>query len=191
MEKGTIIAIISASAALVSAFMALAAWWYNREISKAVISLDNVKVEGNRVEPGKLVVNIMYILRNGGKETLHIKELSVGHIDFRSKVFTKIGKKPILNPIHGGGVFNYSSTFHINIDSGISNQEIGNILPRVVGKHAIVLRLRYQSDSVFSKSIKTEKYFLGYEGYGAVYQLTEEEYDQIKDVLPVEFKVDA
>lgn len=189
MEKTTI-AIIATTAALVSALMAFISWWYNRELSKASVSLVEVKVDGKRVDKDKLSINFLFLFKNVGKETLKISELRLGHIDFKKKIFEQVGKKPILNPIHPESVFNYSTSFIMNVDPQIPNERIGDILPTIAGKHAIILKLKYKGSSIFSRKETTVKYFLGYEGYGAVYQLTEDEYREIEGVLPQEFKVE-
>jgi hypothetical protein len=49
--------------------------------------------------------------------------------------------------------------------------------------------LKYKGSSIFSRKETAEKYFLGYEGYGAVYQLTEDENKEIEGELPQDFKV--
>ncbi len=189
MEKTTI-AIIATTAALVSSLMALISWWYNRVLSRAAISLVEVKVDGKRVDKDKLSINFLFFLKNVGKETLKISELRLGHIDFKRKIFEQVGKKPILNPIHTESVFNYSVSFIINIDPQIPNERIGYILPTITVKHGIILKLKYKGSSIFSMKEIPVKYFLGYEGYGAVYQLTEEEYKEIEGELPQDFKVD-
>jgi len=182
------IAIIATAAALVSSIMAFISWWYNRELSKAAVSLVEVKIDGKRVDKDKLSINFLFLFKNVGKETLKITELRLGHIDFKKKIFEQVGKKPILNPIHPESVFNYSISFIMNVDPQIPNERIGDILPTIAGKHAIILKLKYKGSSIFSRQETTVKYFLGYEGYGAVYQLTEDEYREIKGNLPQEFK---
>jgi len=184
------IVIIATTAALVSSIMAFMSWWYNRELSKAAVSLVKVEVDGKRVDKDKLSINFLFIFKNVGKETLKINELRLGHVDFKRKIFEQVGKKPILNPIHTESIFNYNTSFIINIDPQIPNEKIGDILPRIVGKHALILKLKYKGTSVFSRKEIPLKYFLGYEGYGAVYQLTEDEYREIEGELPQEFKVD-
>jgi len=184
------IAIIATAAALVSSIMAFISWWYNRELSKAAVSLVEVKVDGKRVDKDKLSINFLFILRNVGRETLKISELRLVHVDFKKKIFEQVGKKPILNPIHTGSIFNYNISLIVNIEPEIPNEIIGDILPRIVGKHALILRLKYKGTSIFSRKEVTIKYFLGYEGYGAVYQLTEDEYREIKRKLPQEFMAD-
>lgn len=189
MEKTTI-AIIATTAALVSSLMAFVSWWYNRELSKSAVSLVEVKVDGKRVDKDKLSINFLFLFKNVGKETLKISELRLGHIDFKRKIFEHVGKKPILNPIHTESVFNYPASFIINIDPQIPNERIGDILPTIAGKHAIILKLKYKGTSIFSRKETEMKYFLGYEGYGAVYQLTEDEYREIEGELPQDFKVE-
>jgi len=184
------IAIIATAAALVSSLMAFISWWYNRELSKAAVSLVEVKVYGKRVDKDKLSINFLFLFKNIGQETLKISELRLGHIDFKKKIFEQVGKKPILNPIHTESVFNYSISFMINIDPQIPNEKIGDILPTIVGKHAIILKLKYKGASIFSRKETVVKYFLGYEGYGAIYQLTEDEYREIEGELPEDFRRD-
>lgn len=187
MEK---IAIIATTAALVSSLTAFISWWYNRELSKAAISLVEVKVDGKRVDKDKVSINFFFLFKNVGKETLRISELRLGHIDFKRKIFEQVGKKPILNPIHTESVFNYSISFIINIDPQTPNERIGDILPTIAGKHAIILKLKFKGSSIFSRKETPVKYFLGYEGYGAVYQLTEDEYREIEGELPQDFRVE-
>ena len=189
MKKMTI-AIIATTAALVSSLTAFISWWYNRELSKAAVSLVEVKVDGKRVNKDKLSINFLFLFKNVGKETLKISELRLGHMDFKRKIFEQVGKKPILNPIHTESVFNYSISFIINIDPQIPNERIGDILPTIAGKHAIILKLKYKGVSIFSRKETSMKYFLGYEGYGAVYQLTEDEYREIEGKLPQDFRVE-
>ncbi|MEW6675545.1 MAG: hypothetical protein AB1348_06040 [Nitrospirota bacterium] len=152
------IAIIATTAALVSSIMALISWWYNRELSRASVSLVEVKVDGKRVRKDKLSVNFLFIFRNVGKETLKISQLHLGHVDFKRKIFEKVGKEPILNPIHTESIFNYSTSFIIDIDPQIPNEALGNVLPTIVGKHAIILKLKYKGTSVFSRKEMTIKY---------------------------------
>ncbi len=182
--------IIATSATLVSAIVAYKSCRYNRELTKAAVSLVKVEVDGKRVDKDKLSINFLFIFKNVGKETLKINELRLGHIDFKRKIFEQIGKKPILNPIHTESIFNYNTSFIINIDPQIPNEKIGDILPRIVGKHALILELKYKGTSDFSKKEIPIKYFLGYKGYGAVYQLTKDEYREIEGELPQEFKID-
>ena len=186
----TTVAIIATTAALISSLMAFTSWWYNRELSKAAVSLVEVKVDGKRVDKDKLSINFLFLFKNVGKEMLKISELRLGHIDFKRKIFEQVDKKPILNPIHTESVFNYSISFIINIDPQIPNERIGDILPTIAGKHAIILKLKYKGSSIFSRKETTVKYFLGYEGHGAVYQLTEDEYREIEDELPQDFRVE-
>lgn len=187
MNRVSVIAVI---AALVSAIAASISWWYNRELSKAAISLVDVKVEGKRVVKNKLSINFLFLFKNVGKETLRINELQLGHVDFKRRIFEQVGKKAILNPIHTESVFNYSGSFMIHIDPQIPDQALRNTLPKIVGKHALILKLKYKGISFFSRKEISMKYFLGYEGYGAVYQLTEEEYREIEGELPSDFKID-
>lgn len=188
--ENTTIAIIATTAALVSSLTAFISWWYNRELSMAAVSLVDIKVDGKRVDKDKLSIQFLFLLKNVGKETLKIGELRLGHIDFKRKIFEQVGKKPILNPIHTESVFNYSVSFIINIDPQIPNERIGDILPTIAGKHAIVLKLKYKGSSIFSRKEIPVKYFLGYEGHGAVYQLTEDEYKEIEGELPQDFRVE-
>ena len=181
-------AVISSIAALFSFFMAFISWWYNRELSKAAVSLVEVKVYGEKVDKDKLRINFLFLFKNVGKETLKITELRLAHFDFKIKNLTLGDKKRILNPIHAESIFNYPFSFTILIDPQISDEKIGNILPKIVGKHAIILKLKYKGCSIFSRK-ETIRYFLGYEGYGAVYQLTEDEYKEIEEKLPQEFRV--
>jgi len=188
--ENTTIAIIATIAALVSSLMAFISWWYNRELSKAAVSLVEVKVDGKKSDKDKLSINFLFLFKNVGKETLKISELRLAHIDFKGKIFEQVGKKPILNPIHTESIFNYSVSFIINIDPQIPDERIGDILPTIVGKQAIILKLKYKGSSIFSRKETSVKYFLGYEGYGAVYQLTEDEYREIEGELPQEFRVE-
>jgi hypothetical protein len=189
-EMTLAIAILATVAALVSSLMAVISWWYSRELSKAAISLVEVKVYGDRVDKDKLRINFVFIFKNVGRETLTIKELRLGHIEFKSKIFQQVGKKPILNPIHTESVFNYSIPFTVDIEPQIPNEKIGDILPTIAGKHAIILMLKYRGRSIFSRKETAVKYFLGYEGHGAVYQLTEDEYREIEAALPQDFRKD-
>lgn len=181
---------IAVLAALVSAIMAFFSWYYNRELSKAAISLVEVKVDGKRIDKDKLTINFLFLFKSVGQETLKISELRLGHVDFKRKIFEQVGGKPILNPIHTQSIFNYSISFQINIDPQIPNERIGDILPTIVGKHALILKLRYKGTSIFSMKEIPIKYFLGYKGYGAVYQLTEDEYREIEGELPQDFRID-
>jgi hypothetical protein len=186
----TTIAVIATIAALVSSVMAFTSWWYNRELSKAAVSLVEVKVYGKRIDQHKLSINFLFLFKNVGKETLRISELQLGHIDFKRKIFEQVGKKPILNPIYTESIFNYPVSFIINIDPQIPDERIGDILPTIVGKHAIILKLKYKGSSIFSIKETLVKYFLGYEGYGAVYQLSEDEYREIEGEIPQEFRIE-
>jgi hypothetical protein len=181
--------IIATSAALVSSFMAFISWWYNKELSKAAVSLVDVKVYGEKVDKDKLRINFLFLFKNVGKETLKITELRLAHFDFQIKNLTLGDKKRILNPIHAESIFNYPFSFTILIDPQIPDEKIGDILPQIVGKHAIILKLKHKGCSIFSRKETTIRYFLGYEGYGAVYQLTEDEYKEIEEKLPQEFRV--
>ena len=181
-------ATIATIAALISSIMALISWRYNRELTKAAISMIDVKINGERPERNRLKINFLFLFKNVGKETLRIRELSLGHVDFGSKVFEIVSKKLILNPIHSEAIFNYATSFLLEIDPTISNETIGNVLPRVIGKHALILKLTYNGTSIFSKRINEVKYYLIYEGYGAVSQMSEEEYKEIETVLPNEFR---
>jgi hypothetical protein len=78
----------------------------------------------------------------------------------------------------------------ITINPNISDEDLPDLLPNLVEKHALVIRLAYKGDSLFSRREKCEKYFLGYEGRGAVYQLTMEEYEDMEAELPTKFKKD-
>lgn len=187
--ENTIIAVIATASALISSLMALISWWYNRELSRATISLMEVKVEGKRVDKDKLSINFSFFFKNVSRETLRISELRFGHYDFRGKIFEQIGQKSILNPIHAESVFNYQISFTINIDPQIPTEKIGEILPAILGKHAIILRLKYRGTSVFSRKEISLKYFLGYEGYGQPYYLTRDEYREIEKELPQEFRL--
>jgi len=76
--------------------------------------------------------------------------------------------------------------------SGHSNiVDIGNLTgrkrPEWVGHHAIIFRIKFTG----SISGKNEiKYFLGYKGKSAVYQLTDQEYNEMERYLPDDFKRD-
>jgi hypothetical protein len=170
--------------------MAFTSWWYNRELSKATLSLMEVRVDGKRADKDKLSIDFQFLFKNVGKETLKISELRLGHIDFKRKIFEQVGKKPILNPIHTESIFNYSISFIINIDPQIPTERIGYILPTIAGKHAIILKLKYKGSSIFSRKETSVKYFLGYEGRGEAYLLTEDEYKEIEDALPQDFRVE-
>jgi len=187
---------VAVIAALISAFFAFLSWrcasltWeYNRELSRPAISLVDVKVNGERVGKDKLKINFLFLFKNVGKETLRINELLIGHVDFQNSIFERLDKKVILNPIHPEAIFNYGISFLININPEITNEEVGRILPSRIGKHAIILTLKYKGTSVFSKKEIIEKYFLGYQGFGAVYQLEEQEYKGIEQILPKEFRI--
>jgi hypothetical protein len=171
--ENTTVAIIATIAALVSSIMAFISWWYNKELSKAVVSLLDVKINGKREDKDKLVINFLFIFKNVGKETLKINEVCVGHIGFDGKKFEYVGEKSILNPIHPESIFNYSISFTVNIDLNIPDEKIIEILPTIIGKRAIILKLKYKGILIFSKKETEVKYFLGYMGYGSVYQLTE------------------
>lgn len=116
--------------------------------------------------------------------------MRLGHFDFSRKVFEQVGKKLVVNRIHGDSIFNYNSSLSITIKSNISDEDFPDLLSNLVEKHALVIRLAYKGDSLFSRREKCEKYFLGYEGRGAVYQLTMEEYEDMEAELPTEFKKD-
>lgn len=186
----TVATILATGAALISAVAALVSWWYNREISQATVSLAEVKVTGSRIAPDRVKIDFLFVLKNAGKETLKILELRLGHYSFGNKVFEQVGEKPILNPIHGGTIFNYSTTLSTTIDPKTLNKAIGVIMPKVVGKHALILTLEYKGQSFFSRSVKQDKYYLGYKGLAGVYQLTEQEYDEMKGDLPSDFAKD-
>jgi len=181
---------VAVIAILVSFSMASASWWYNRELSRAAISLVEVKVDAKRSDKDKLKISFLFIFENTGRETLKITELDLGHADFKRPIFEQVGKTPILNPIHGGAIFNHSLSFGMPIAPEIPDEAIGDILPKIIGKHAIILRLKFKGSSIFSRKEIVEKYYLGYEGFGAVYQLTMDEYEKIETVLPQEFQVD-
>lgn len=183
------IAILAISAALWSAVMAFLSWYYNRELSKAAIALMEVKVDGKRLSKDKLSINFLFIFKNAGKEAAKISELRLGHVNVKAKIFEQVGKKPILNPIHADSMFNYSNSFSISIDPQIPDDKVGEVLPNIVGSHAMIIFLKYKGKSIFSKE-QVQKFFIGYEGKGAVYQLTEDEYKMIEGTLPQEFKVD-
>jgi len=91
--------VIATIAPLVSSIMAFISWWYGRELSKAAISMVDVKVSGQRVAEDKLGVDFLFLFKNVGKETLRIRELRLGYIEFNRKVFEIVGRKPIFNPI--------------------------------------------------------------------------------------------
>lgn len=180
---------LAALAALISAIMAFASWYWNREITQATISLTDVKVNAERIESGKLKINFLFIFKNIGNEKLKINKLQLGHFNFNSKIFEKVGKKPILNPINGGSIFNYSNSFIYPINPQIPDKKIGSVLPNIIGKHALILCISYKGKSVFSIKEKSDIHYFGYDGHAAIYQLTEEEYGNMKDDLPSEFKI--
>jgi|Deesub1362B_J571_1020462.scaffolds.fasta_scaffold06994_3 hypothetical protein len=94
----------------------------------------------------------------------------------------------MVNLVQPGSIFNYSVSFLVNIDPRISNEEITEKGAEIIGRHVLILVLQYRGTSIFTRKTKTDKYFLGYEGRGAVYQLIAEEYEKIADKLPDEFK---
>jgi hypothetical protein len=182
--------IIASSAAFISAVMALISWWYNRELSKGTVGLTEVKVTGSRDSADSVKIDFLYLFKNTGRETIRLTDLRLGHFDFNRRVFQQASKKVVANKIHGGSIFNYNNSLEISLSPDVSDEEIPHLLPRFAGKHALIIRLTYQGDSLFSRKEKCEKYFLGYEGRGGVYQLTMEEYEDMESGLPSEFKKD-
>jgi hypothetical protein len=85
-------AMIATVAALVSALTVLISWWYNRQLSRAAVSLIKIKVNGKRVDKDKVSINFLFLFKNTGKETLKIRGLCLGHVDFKRKIFKQVAK---------------------------------------------------------------------------------------------------
>lgn len=186
------IAIIGVGSALVSACMAFLSWWYNRELSKATVSLvgTGVKVGRKRVGRDSVDIHFLFRLKNVGKETLRITELCLGHFDFKRKTFEQVPKTSIPNPMHREAEFDYQFAWEADIDPQIPDEKIADTLPIIVGKHALILSLKYKGTSLFPRRETSVKYFAVYEGY-KIHQLTsEDEYREMEGHLPQEFRAD-
>lgn len=183
------IALIGVASALVSALMALASWYYNRELSRATISVVKVEIHHRRVKKDKLRLDVLWTFKNVGNETLKITHDRFGVIDFERRRFEEIPERPMLNPVHRGGSFGILLPFTtMDIDPQTRDEDIPDILPKI-GKHALILSLKYKGTSLFSWRDASLKHFVRLEGHNGVYQLSEDEYREIEEHLPQEFRV--
>lgn len=183
---------ISAIAVLICAIMASASWWYNRELSQGAISLTDVKIDYETKEKNKLYIKFRFILKNTGRETVKVSKISVGRIDVDTKKFDEVGRKPVMNPMHGQSIFTYHAALKRDIDPAISNsnKEISKFLRENVGKQVLILKLEYRSTSFFSPKQIVTKYFLAYNPGVGYDQLTWDEYEEIESGVPICFRVD-
>lgn len=182
-------AALSALAAGISAYMAYKSWDFNKELSQAKISLVDVKVDGRRIQPNQVELRFLFIFKNVGKEPLTIDERTWAHFDFKSSTFTHAGNTHgLVNAIHPEAEFNHPAILNLNdIDGNLTDAQIEALLPEWIGHHAIIFRIKFTG----SISGKNEiKYFLGYRGKSAVYQLADQEYIEMEPYLPDGFKRD-
>ncbi|MBC8183699.1 hypothetical protein H8E88_21610 [candidate division KSB1 bacterium] len=178
---------ISSIAAVIAALMAFASWYYNKEITKGLLSLYDVKVSGSRVEQ-QVSIEFLFLFKNIGHQNIKIEKIQLGHYDFKRKVFENISKPLVVNDIYPESIFNYSNSFSMNIKQDISNEQLSSKLPTLVGKHCMIMSVDYKVKSIFSIGTKSLKSYFGYVGKGAVYQLTIDDYKEMSNNLPNEFK---
>jgi hypothetical protein len=183
--------IIAAGAAVISFVMAFVSWWYNREISRGRPALTEVKVTGHRPAPDKLQIKFLYLFTNRGRETLTVRNVRLLHFDFQNKTTKRVGRSVVSNLLHPRSIFNYNSSMLLDVNPDVSDEELERRLPALTGRHAFVVCVTYRTQSLFSWKEKTDKYFLGYEGRGAVYQLTQEEYDTMESHIPRDFRSES
>lgn len=181
-------AVLSALAAAISARMAYKSWDYNKELNRANISLLNVKLEGRRTAPNQVELQFLFIFKNVGKETLTIDERTWAHFNFKNNTFTHAGNTHgLVNAIHPEAEFNHPAILYLNdIDSNLTDAQIDALLPEWIGRHAIIFRIKFAGGISGKNEIK---YFLGYKGKSAVYQLADQEYIEMEPYLPDGFKL--
>ena len=179
--------VVAAVAAAISAWTAYKSWDYNKRLTRATISLEEVKVDGMRQEPGKLRIRLLFIFRNVGDEPLSVIERTWGHFDFKSTVFTHVGNdRGLVNKIFPGGIFNHPAILYLTaLDPNLSNEKVVSSLPDWVQKHAIAFLIRFQGERSSEQAVR---YYVGYKGKSNVFHLTDEEYLEIEKFLPEKFR---
>lgn len=180
--------VLSAVAACIAVLMAFVSWYYNRETSKGMLSLYDVKVSGNREKPDTCKIQFLFLFRNIGHHPLLVKKLQLGHYDFTRKVFQNVSKPLVVNDIYPESVFNYSTSFVLQVSPEVSDEQLSEQLPKLAGDHSLILIVQYEVKSLFSFGTRTLKSFFGYDGHGAVYQLTIDQYRDMEGTIPDEFK---
>ena len=180
-------ALLSAGAAVISSAMAFKSWTYTRRMTRANVSLLEVKVEGKRVSSRKVDFQLLFILKNIGQVSLEVIELETAYFEFGSKQFVLLTEgHSIVNRIHSEAVFNHPVKFSLdNIDPNLSNEQVATTMPQWVGRVAFILALTFRGEGEKQQSVR---YYIGYKGLG-VYQIARTEYEEMEPYLPEALKL--
>jgi len=180
-------AIIATMAALVSAFLAYMSWDYNKFLTKATVSLEDITVILKKESSTSANLKFLYLLQNIGQEPIRINKIDCGYYNFKADTFVEIySDHRILNTIYPGAKFNQPVSFDITgINPLLSNSEIENFVPEWVGKIALIMIIEFKGDRSKKQLIK---FYSGYEGLSKTYQLSVKEYEKIKERLPALYK---
>lgn len=184
-----IISILVAFAVIWSSVSTSRIWQHSIEISKADVALQSPEIKRRRLPSNDIVqFYFSFPFKNLGKEGALILDVQLGLIPFKTMEFRLTSKKPVINKMHSGTTYNYQHSYKINVNPKLSKEELEKVLPDIVGMNAIVLLIRYKRE--YTGEEVENKYFFAYMGTHELFLLQEAQYEQIKDVLPSEFKLE-
>jgi len=170
--------------------MAFISWWYNRVLSKPLISFDQVHVEEKREVKNIVKSCFTFLFKNIGKEPAVITKYSIGLTSLKFDDFNEMFKKEkFINPILPGSTFSHTISLDFSVDPDLSDDEIKKILPKIVKERVLITIFRYKVTSIFSKKETTIKFYSIYLGLGKLSQLNYDEYKEIESKLPKEYKL--
>jgi len=164
-----VIALIATIAAAISAICAYKSWKYNREISKATLSLTAIGIDA-KTKTHRL---LRLFLKNIGRETLKIVSISGCVINLQNKEFKYSTERPKIIHLPCESEFEY--LFKLPL---LHETQTG-----------IIFKMKYKGVSEFSKREETASYYYVYDKtLDNLRFMKDEEYQEIKESLPNEFK---
>ena len=179
-------AIISALAALISAFMAYVSYTNNKAFSVASLSLKEFKINVDKVVPDKneLKIRFSFVLENIGKEPIQINEIKILHVDIDHKKALQVyDQSQFLNTINSGAVFTHN-IFQSFVLADLKERDKDNFI-EMMGDHAFIIHINYLGKSYKEK--KNDLYYLKFNGRPSM--LSYEEYLNIFEILPEEYRI--
>jgi len=198
-----IISTIAASiAAIASAFVAIKALSYTKELNKPILSLIKTDII---MELKWNFLDIKFEFENVGSEPLKITKFLLGLYDSNTNKFIYKEIPPLVNILPMKQTFVYREKFNINDqvsekvlkymednfpEGKIYDQhpKIGEIR-RLFGKSIIIFNIEYEGTTKLSRKTIPFKHFLVFDGT-RTYQLSLNEYIEIKEQLPEGFTIE-
>ena len=194
-EWSTVVATVAAAIA------ALCAFFYTLELNKPILSLVKsditMELEWNFLE-------LKLEFENVGNEPLKITKFLFGRYDQKANKFDHIEKPPLINALPPKQSFVYrkkmdmdrtiANTIRLYIEKNFPPGQIYDQNPKaegirnLFGKSIFIFYIEYKGMSSFSLRKKIFQHFFAYDGTRK-YELSIEEYNEIKEDIPNIFTV--